>query len=202
MELDLDLDDYESFVKEYLLLRYPNARFSKYFSIQLYLFIKKRLLNTWGIFDELDYLEGKRTSTATKKEKEFKRTPELKGFWYKHFYSSSFIGRNLFNHLSHKNMKLYINEAHESALLESNYDEAFPSILSYNMTIRAFEDKWRSKSITGEWIVYLPRETENWYLLLAEHTSDDLIVQNLNGILAELGDWRSVLFGDTPFNPR
>tara|TARA_R110002049_G_scaffold251275_1_gene425646 strand:- start:652 stop:1254 length:603 start_codon:yes stop_codon:yes gene_type:complete len=194
--MEVDLNDYESFVKERLLFRYPNARFSKFFSMQLYIFYQKRFLNIWGVLDELDYLEGKRTLTTTKKEREFKRTPELKGVWYKHFYSTSFIGRNLLNHLSNKNMKVYIKEAHEAALVESDYEESFRSILSYKMTVKVFEDKWSSKTITGEWIIYIPRKNENWYLMLAEHKSDDIIVKQLDEILAEFGDWRSTLFDD------
>lgn len=165
----------EEFSNDFFIARYPNANFSKYFLQQMYDFHFGRVLDTWKILAEIDYLEGKRSQTPTKIEREFKRNPALKGIWYKHFFSGYFMKKNLMNHLSKEKMAYYVKDALDKSYGLEDQDEIYNSILSYNLTIRAFEERNAQKMMTGEWIIYKPLENKRLYIMIAEHGNDSLI---------------------------
>ena len=183
--------EYQDFINEYLLTPYPNAVFSDVFLRQMHHVHINRILNTWQIFDEIAYLEGIRKTSQTKKEKEFTKNPDLKGIWYKHFTSARFIPKNIANHLSaNKNFERLYNDAYEKSKDAENPHELFCSILSYNLSVKAYEERASQKNettgekaMTGEWILFFPKSNtedgKNHYLMLAEHGNDQAIIDTL-----------------------
>ena len=45
--------------------------------------------------------------------------------------------------------------------------------IAYAMTIKAYEARAGERRITGEWIVYEPESTGNYYLTLGQHNEPD-----------------------------
>jgi hypothetical protein len=48
----------------------------------------------FSVLDELDYLEGVRPVSRTKREEQFTKSP-LQPFWHKHFFSARHLVKNL-----------------------------------------------------------------------------------------------------------
>lgn len=176
--------NYDQFIEDYLIRRYPNAEFSNVFLQQLYNCYSQRILNVWKVLDELDYLEGKTKKTYSKIEREFKRNPRLAGIWYKHFFDPQFMLKNLVNHITPENFKRYWEDAYAKSEGLEKSEEVFHSVLSYNVTIKAFEERSSYNAMTGEWIIYKPNDGKNYYLMLATHGNDKSIEEAIKFILS------------------
>lgn len=133
-----------------------------------------RLLGTLGlhifsVLDELDYLEGWKSYSKTKREAPFKHAP-LVPFWHKHFASPRHITKNVSIRWGFENggngdlLKLI-----ERTILESGDDpDAWQKRLAHELVMGAMGDR-EKRGLTGDWIIYAKHEEKNYYLDLASH---------------------------------
>ena len=138
-------------------------RISSIFVAQIYQLERNRILNTFGIMDEVKHLEGLKQSTLTGKEGPF-NGPLLKGLHKKHFTDAHFILKNIGIHLGCENGKTarldrIIQEAFDRN--HSGYaDNEFINYIAHHTTVDAYEERAR-KNLTGEWIVFKKYQGEN-----------------------------------------
>lgn len=99
----------------------------------------------------------------------FTRAP-LKGLWHKHWFSPRFLPANIVAVTQRKGSMDWIWEiAQEGDVLT----EELISQIAHRMTIGAFESRHAAKQLTGEWIIFLPRDGLNYYLCLGTHRIGD-----------------------------
>lgn len=131
---------------------------------------KNRIYNIFSIIDEIKYLEGRTTVTATKPAKPLHK--QLKGFWHKHHLQSRFIVRNLINHWELKNDSHKFDELWQKLVKKtgSEFMEAFINKLTDELVHKGFLKRMQEHKATGEWIIFAPHYGKNYYLTLASHT--------------------------------
>ncbi|WP_312244294.1 hypothetical protein [Stutzerimonas nitrititolerans] len=157
-----------------------------------------RLLNSsnprfdpFSVLDEIDYLEGIRSSSRTKKESQF-RKPPLYPFWHKHFFSAQHLLKNIgirWN-LGGDGNKDLDNLLREVAEQHGDDPDAWPNHLTHQLVIGGFTER-SERGLTGDWLIYAKCEGQNYYLDLATHEeglqdeADSLFNKLKNGSKAE-----------------
>lgn len=115
------------------------------------------------------HLERGEPSTGLKPATRFIRHP-LRGLWHKHWFSNRFMPANLRAAMQRGDARDWIWEvAKEGDILT----EQVINRIAHRFTIKAFEDRHAAKQMTGEWIVFLPRDGLNYYLCLGTHATGD-----------------------------
>lgn len=138
---------------------------------QIHYFDTARVFAGYEITDEIKYLEGKWRVTTTRDPDMFRHEP-LKGLYKKHFTSGRFIQKNITNNITGRGGNERLNNILEqvSQIYDPNENsEVFINALSYELTIETYMNKTRSKSVTGEWIVFHKYGDVNYYLTLGSH---------------------------------
>jgi hypothetical protein len=126
-------------------------------------------IDAFSILDEIDYLEGIKTMSRTKKEAQFNRPP-LQGFWHKHFFSPKHLAKNIgirwnLDNGGNRGLTAMISEIQK----EHGQDpDVWPNVLAHRLVVDGFEDR-AVRGLTGDWIVYAKRGNSNFYLDLATH---------------------------------
>ena len=141
------------------------------------------------IFDLENGTNLSRTKTATA----FTREP-LKGLWHKHFFSARFVAANIAAGLRGKGIEKILIEVlgvpdGSKTISRENVSEIAQRIVEEPLTHRS-----SMGTMTGEWIIYLPRPEGNIYLSIGTHnTPDDVqyrnILENCSRDFPELVCW-------------
>jgi hypothetical protein len=148
---------------------------------------------------EIKHLEGLGT-TLTKPPRPFRQEGQLRGFMHKHFYVPGYehLGVNAmlawklgstnsgkFSQMARKIAKHYKNrngledKKQFAAELANEFRKGVQERLSGNAT--------------GNWLVYLPHESENYYLCIAKHGEDEFILNAIKSCAAEFPFINAVL---------
>lgn len=160
------------------------GRISTILLAQMYASEKNRVFNTYDLTMPIKILEGITGGDATRKEEAFRHKP-LKGFYKKHFFSSRFLIKNIANYNKSKAGHENFFTAFDSYLQTEKptvFDDKFAAYLSYHTTVTPYEEKYKNKYITGEWIVFFKEKISglNYYLTLAFHQeSNDEIYKKI-----------------------
>jgi len=126
-------------------------------------------MDTFNVLDEIDYLEGIKPSSRTKKPARF-RKPPLQNLWHKHFFSTRHLVKNVgvrWNLADGGN-------ADFSAMIESvekdfgDNPDLWQKVLAHRLVIEGFSER-ACRGLTGDWIVYGVHEGKNFYLDVAKH---------------------------------
>ncbi len=123
----------------------------------------------FAVLDELDYLEGIRPTSKTKRESPFKG-PHLQPFWHKHFSSARHLVRNIgirWNLAGGGNRDLD-QMLREVAETYGEDPELWQAYLAHRLVVSGFEERAR-RGLTGDWIIYAKHDGANYYLDLATH---------------------------------
>ena len=154
------------------------SRMSTVLLAQLWALETNRILCPFEVTAAIKALEGLTTADLTAPPELFRHAP-LQGFSKKHFTSSRFIVRNLLNFTQSKRGARFLEKAFADAATRSPsgiVDEAFANEVSHHAVISAYEQKARTRMMTGEWIVFREHAGKNFYLTLASHReSNDAI---------------------------
>lgn len=126
-------------------------------------------IDQFAVLDELDYLEGIRSTTRTKPEASFKH-PALKPLLHKHFSSSKHLLKNIevrWNLVGggNKDLDRLIREVAQEH--GDNFDR-WVGNLTHRLVIDGYEERAK-RGLTGDWIIYAQHEGMNYYLDLATH---------------------------------
>lgn len=121
-----------------------------------------------AVTKEINYLEGLINETKTKKEAQFNKG-KLRGFWHKHYFLGTIkqIAINTSNHIQASDNFQKINE---EALISSNSLNDYANNLAKNILKSTLKVKKENSSLTGDWIIYIPYDNLNYYLMLSEHS--------------------------------
>ena len=120
--------------------------------------VKKGVLDFEQIAKEIEYLEGTRSITTTKKESMFKGEL-LEGLWHKHFFDAQHIPTNCLKMLEKQQEKICRKNLSEDEFLEAILNLIDKSVVNYDKT--------------GDWIIYQKTKQGNRYLTLARHNEPD-----------------------------
>jgi hypothetical protein len=135
-------------------------------------------------------VEGGEPTSGLKPATQFVRKP-LRGLWHKHWFSARFLPANLLASINRRgSMDFVWDIAKEGDLLT----EEILAQIAHHVTITAFEERHDAKQITGEWIIFLRRNQQNYYLCLGTHqTGDQRLYEKIIGLCGmdfpELGSW-------------
>lgn len=128
-----------------------------------------RYFDPFAVLDELDYLEGIRPTSKTKRESPFKG-PHLQPFWHKHFSSARHLVRNIgirWNLADGGNRDLD-RMLREVAETYGEDPELWQAYLAHRLVVGGFEER-AQRGLTGDWIIYAKHDGANYYLNLATH---------------------------------
>lgn len=154
---------------------------------------RTRQLDTHSVLDEIDYLEGYRVLSRTKKESQFCHPP-LKPLWHKHFMTARHILKNIGVRWSlDRNGNRDLDRLIKKVAKEAGHDpDLWPNLLAHRLVVEGYEDRACSNSdygLTGDWIVYGMHAGEKYYLDLSAHEEgqypESLYRKLRNGCCAE-----------------
>lgn len=157
------------FVKRYRLDELIPNRYSEVLIVDLIVNAELNQVDPNLIIDEIRSLESLDENSYTKNATQFRRPP-LCPLWHKHYFSSHFIGHNLYNEFN-KNFKNMWDDAmgEEGSLIEQKHLDK----LVHNLVEGAIEKRSEEKQITGEWLIFSRQNSGNVYLCVATHTTGD-----------------------------
>jgi hypothetical protein len=170
----------------------------KFYSERISIALAFRLLessnprfNAFAVLDEMDYLEGIRSSSCTKEESQFKKPP-LFPFWHKHFFSAQHLLKNIgirWNMQNGGNRDLD-KLLYSVVAKHGEKPDIWPNYLTHQLVNVGFTER-SERGLTGDWLIYAKHEGLNYYLDLATHeegvgTQADTLFKKLeNGSKAE-----------------
>lgn len=149
-----------------------------------------RGLDSFAVFDELDFLEGRRSVSCSVAATQFKHPP-LFPFWHKHFWSARHIARNLIVRWGlDRGGNRDLDKLIDSVASEFGDDpEVWPGMLADKLVMGGFHERARSGQaatvreipfgrrrgygLTGDWIIYGKHSGKNYYLDMASHTEGE-----------------------------
>jgi len=139
------------------------------------------------VVHEIHFLEGKEKISHTKPAAPFRR-PELRGLWKKHFSVPHYHLKNnalIASGIMGRSSQTYaedINNAKKNISLSDNPESAargYAKIIA-DKFMYALSQRRAKHQETGDYLVYFPHETKNYYLCIARHSQDDFIRDCVN----------------------
>lgn len=180
-----DIDD---FCNAFNIDSYAPGRISTLFKFEL-LILSKQGINPKIILEEISHLESTTSTSKTKPETVFIHPP-LKGLYHKHFLPNSIssIAINMDNGAGGKRgrMKTIENLLRESS--ETVFTENLLNNIIESVTTIPFSSRAEKSELTGEWIIYLPYQDQNYYLSACKHSTredprDEKIYSNIDTVV-------------------
>jgi len=150
-----------------------NDRVSVALALRMLHLGRSKQIDTHSILDEIDYLEGYRSTSRTKKESQFVHPP-LEPLWHKHFMTARHIMKNIgvrwsLDRNGNRDLDRLIQEVAKEA---GNDPDLWPKLLAHRLVVEGYEDRASTDGgygLTGDWIVYGKHDGKNYYLDLASH---------------------------------
>ncbi|TCZ51430.1 hypothetical protein [Roseicella aquatilis] len=150
-------------LRAWLALKLKTGRCSWGFAIDLAVADVRGVFNSSSVLDQIERIESQRKVVGdTKEPTPFKHEP-LKDLWHAHFYDARFAIRNLVNENSLERVTEIM------ALHFGKYADEVAGEIAHGMVIGSYERRAARNALTGEWIVYEPRKSGNYYLTIAFH---------------------------------
>ncbi|AUC05508.1 hypothetical protein BVG18_00405 [Acinetobacter lwoffii] len=180
-----DIDD---FCNDFNIDSYAPGRISTLFKFEV-LSLSKQGINPKIILEEISNLESAVSISRTKPETVFNHPP-LKGLHHKHFLpnSVSSIAINMDNGAGgdkgrRKIIENLIKESGETVFTEDLIKKIIKSVTTEPFKARSDQNK-----LTGEWIIYLPYQDQNYYLSACKHSTnedprDEKIYSNIDTVV-------------------
>jgi hypothetical protein len=159
------------------LVGVDRSRMSRLLCEQIAYGIKSRTLDSFGVTDILQALEGHDTRGYVK-TCHFNHPP-LKGLLHAHFRQAAFITKNLENEMKNSRGKNLIKGFFKDKKLS---DEEKLKAAPYQATFELYNSRTENNALTGEWIIYAKYNGKQYYLAVAPHSSnqkDDSIIYKL-----------------------
>jgi hypothetical protein len=161
---------YEEEVRGWLDLQLVSGRYSSRIVQQLAEMIASRSASVFPIYNEIALLEGAPHARMTGTKQFAPLKGLLAGLHHKHYSQPSYLMKNVVNFLESKNFDSLSRKVLKDPEISEN---AKLNALVHKATINGYEQRSRSRKLTGEWIVYKRFHQANYYLTLATHTEGD-----------------------------
>ena len=177
---EFSVSDLAGLARRYGIDQVANGRISWLFMLQLHLESECNGIDPAMVIDELRGLEGGPVRTATKAATQYAREP-LKGLWHKHFFSATFLVRNIKNQLGGGKLESVVADAFGP--LGSVITAAKISDIAKRVAVDTFQAREAEGRLTGEWIIFAKHDGGNYYLALTTHDAgDEVIYQQITSI--------------------
>jgi hypothetical protein len=153
--------------------------------------VSGREIDQFAVLDEIDYLEGIRTSSRTVPEQPF-RKPPLVPLWHKHVFTARNSATNVLVRwgLDKGGNRDLVRLVDEIAQEHRDNPHAWSAALAHRLVVEGFEER-TERGLTGNWLVFGKHKGSNYYLDLAAHVegvgerADALLARLRNGCAAE-----------------
>ncbi|PNI00280.1 hypothetical protein [Vibrio diazotrophicus] len=177
VDLHIGSDDLEAFAKFYFRGLPVLERCTEKFILDLYVYAHTSGLNPLVVLDEIKSLEVPNEFTRTKPATMFTRLP-LKGIWHKHFFSSHFLGQNMQIAQGGGRLETSIGQVLEKYEGIENTDENWKAVAKEltQETMALFHQRKERSCLTGEWIIFIKHEGNNYYMSISFHANDDISI--------------------------
>lgn len=174
----MSLEECRREVEAWLSLKLNTGRTSALLTDELARHMMGRTLDVFSIYDEIGRLERTLPTRSPSSKPAAQFTGKtLAGLWHKHYFSPTFLMRNIVNHWTPGRLTSLHEEIDKD---EALCDAEKAKLLSHRIVIDGFQARSRARRLTGEWIVFARHAGANVYLTLASHTEAD------EGILARV----------------
>lgn len=98
----------------------------------------------------------------------------LKGLWHKHYFSARFLPGNILAGLGGNGIQKILLDVMGGQIDETRrITKADVREIAQRVVTEPLNRREGTSTLTGEWIIYLPRPDGNYYLTLATHTTTD-----------------------------
>ena len=143
-------------------------RISLSFAVRL-LAIKADLREDYFVLDEIDYLEGFRSSLKSKPEEQFRHSP-LHPLWHKHYSAPRHLPKNIAIrwNLDGSGNKDLLSMLGEVANTHGKMPNQWPKVVAHRLVMEGFVDRAK-RGLSGDWIIFGKHADQNYYLDLATH---------------------------------
>jgi hypothetical protein len=125
------------------------------------------------ILSAINDVEHGETVSRIKAATQFENMP-LKGLWHKHYFSARFMPQNIVLGLSNGRLSKLVKEVIDPGKSPLISKERITELAWRVAGI--FKTRSAAKQLTGEWIVYMRRETKNYYLCCSTHEDGDQFI--------------------------
>lgn len=209
MNITLDQEKID-YTKSLIDVRIGGGKYSTLFLQQTAIALYGRIFDVFSMFDEVEYLEGRRPSTRTKKESRF-RGENLNGLWHKHFSDARFLLHNIKRYWGIETGKFENPDSDQSRRFDKTFQEiarqaeriededkqyTFQTNMPFDLFVMS-PFRCESWNLTGEWVVFAKRNDSNYYLTIATHKEDDRsIKERINTCLIEFPELLDVIKND------
>lgn len=151
-------------------------RFSFLLLLQLFAAFKSGHLDPTKVISQIRALEGLEENIGLKAATVFTRTP-LKGLWHQHYLEDGIasFAKNI-----HKGINKFGIPYFEQKIVEADaagerrwvVETDTPHIVN-DIVSGSWDRLVKSKSLTGEWLIFAKFENKNYYLCIGKHDSGD-----------------------------
>lgn len=153
-----------------------------------------REIDQFAVLDEIDHLEGFRTSSRTIPAEPF-RKPPLVPLWHKHIFTARNLAANVrirwgLDTGGNRDLDRLIDEISNA---HGDDPDAWPAVLAHRLVVEGFEER-NARGLTGNWLIYGRHEGHNYYLDLATHAEG--VGERAGALLARL---RNACRAEFPF---
>lgn len=189
--------DIDNFCNAFGVDSYAPGRISTLFKFEL-ISLSMQGINPEIVLEEILHLESSTSTSKTKPETVFNHPP-LKGLFHKHFFPNliSTIAINMDNGAGGKRGRI---KTIENLLRESNetvFTESLLNNIIESVTTIPFNSRAEKSELTGEWIIYLPYQDQNYYLSACRHSTkkdprDEKIYSNIDSVV--FSEWPELKF--------
>ena len=153
--------------QRWLDIKMRSGRYSFGLVLELTVHAIRRSYNTHSIYDKIGRLEGSDNRRSTTKPATPFTGKVLQGLWHKHHSQGCFLATNLHLEWRHD----WVVDEIIAPYVGRYVDEVVEEI-AHKMVIGAYERRARRGGMTGEWLIFEPEKTGNYYITLSSHNGE------------------------------
>lgn len=150
------------------------ARMSELFLFDIYVLDAEFDVSPHEILNAIKSLEHVEPLTGVRPATQFKHMP-LKGLWHKHYFLAQFLLKNIVLELGKTGVEKMVKDVLDPTKSSVVTPEMIKE-LARRFTQEPAQTRDARKGMTGEWIIYLQHEGNNYYLCCNTHDAGDQFI--------------------------
>ncbi|MBI0539127.1 hypothetical protein D9599_26665 [Roseomonas sp. KE2513] len=179
MLFEISQQEYDNFLRVIGLKQVAPGRVSNQLGLELYAhtFVEGAVQITPKVVAEIEIMEGVREPYGMKAPDRF-RHPPLRGLWKGHYlrHAAEAVPSNVL--LEHGRIRKvflsYLKQLRQEYPEDNTPEQAMEYAAKAARQMMSYYDQRKQRgALTGEWIVYVQHEGQNYYLTLAQHDEGD-----------------------------
>jgi hypothetical protein len=150
------------------------SRMSELIWLDIYILDAAFSVSPHDILRAIGDLERGEQRSGIKPATQFQKMP-LKGLWLQHYFSARFLPKNIHLELGKTGVEKLVKKVMDPAKSTKISPEMIKE-LAHRVIHEPLETRSARKKLTGEWIIYLRHEGENYYLCCNTHSAGDRFI--------------------------